>query len=333
MNILYVAPTSDFATQVESALTSLGHTVSFLDDRVDYAMPAPVRPSRFVWSISRRIPWLRRRANDALQRQIYSSAKGHDLVLAAKGMNVRRTTLTELRRLGVRTAVWFPDNAANEPYKRWVREVGPLWDHFFSFDTAIYDQIPAMAHSRVHVLPFGVEVSSYAVHPFTDTDRKEFSSEICFIGAPYPDRVRLLQSVADKGLKIWGWQGWTKTPLAALYRGPLSASDSAKAYSLAKICVNTNILPHANGVNIKTFEICASGGFQLTDECCDLERSFVPGKELDVFTDSEDFSSKVRYWTTHEAERRDIARAGFERVARDHTLHMRLSELVRIATA
>lgn len=330
MKILFVSPASDTTTQIRDALIAEGHDVVWLDDRQDYSLPSFLRSWRLLWRVSRRIRPLRLRSIRALQARVLESAKGKDLLFSNKGMNIKPPTLAALKQMGVKTAVWMPDNAANEPYRSWVRNAGQLWDRLFSFDSAIYDQTPTEAHTRVHVLPFGVDPAAYDPEPISDADRAEYSCDIAFVGAPYPDRVELLQTVVGRNLKIWGWGGWKKTPLAKHYRGPLNARQSAKAYRLAKIAVNTNVRPIAKGVNVKTFEICAAGGFQLTDEPADLRQSFAIGKELDVFHDADEFRDRVEYWLGHDDERRAVAGAGRERVVRDHTMRQRMRRMISL---
>lgn len=331
MKILYVAPASDFSSQIASALSALGHVVKELDDRLDYSMPVVMRRSRLLWRASRRVPWQRRRANAALQRVIQDEARGCDVLLAVKGMNIRPETLKAMTAMRVKTAVWFPDNAANEPYASWVRRVGPVWGHFFSFDSAIFEQIPNADPARTHALPFAVDAEQWNPGDISESDREKFSCDVAFVGAPYPDRVELLSKVAPIcDLRIWGWSGWKKTPLAGQYKGSLNTRESAKVYSLAKVSVNTNIRPRAHGVNLKTFEICAAGGFQLTDICTDLAGSFEIRRELDVFSDSNEFVRKVQYWLEHAEERTAIARAARERVLRDHTLGQRMQQMLSI---
>jgi spore maturation protein CgeB len=328
--ILFVAPASDYSQQVASTLASMGHRVVPIDERTDYGLPRVVRTWRWLWRPTRRISFLRRRSNHALQRVILDCASRElpDLLLATKGMNVEPETLATMRQADVRTAVWFPDNAANEPYASWVRTVGVLWDHFFSFDPAIYGQMPKDAHARVHVLAFGVDPSRYENISLNDEDRARYACDVCFVGAPYPERVRLLEQIQDLNVKVWGWSGWSATPLRSRYFGSLDARESAKVYRLAKICINTNVHPLAKGVNLKTFEIAAAGGFELTDHPEHLEESFVVGKELDTFEGENEFRSKVEYWLTHEQERAMVAEAGRARTLRDHTLQQRLRVLL-----
>jgi spore maturation protein CgeB len=330
MKVLLLSPKSDFSSQMDDALQARGDSVLFVDDRVDYGLPKFLRSWRWLWRFGRRMPFLRRRSNMALQRHVLNLAlREHvDVLLATKGMNIKLPTLESLRRLKVRTAVWFPDNAANEPYASWVRTVGPAWDHFFSFDSAVFDQIPGMSRDRLHVLPFGIDPNKFQTGSLTTDDENIHACNVVFVGAPYPDRVRLLESIADLKLNIWGWSGWTKTSLARHYHGPLDARGSAKAYRLAKISLNTNVLPRARGVNLKTFEICAAGGFQLTDNPTDLGGLFEIDRELAVFGGEGDFRAKILEWLAKSKERADIAAAGKRRVIEDHSMAMRINELM-----
>ena len=329
MKILYVAPASDFTFHVRDALQDIGHSVTYLNDRVDYSVPYFIGSSRLWWRVRRRISWLRRRSNDALQKKILS-APNYDALLAGKGMNIQPATLNELTRRGIITAVWFPDNAANEPYASWVKNCGPLWSHFFSFDSAIHGQINDSG-AHIHTLPFAVDIESLNPEPVSHEEQKRYLCDVVFVGAPYPDRVKLLEALSNIcTVHIYGWSGWGNTSLAAYYRGPLTTQEASKAYRCAKISLNTNVLPRARGVNLKTFEICVAGGFQLTDVCEDLVHAFEPHRELEVFEGEEQCVERVRYWLAHDAERKQIAQAGYERVVRDHTLKRRMLELMHI---
>ena len=86
----------------------------------------------------------------------------------------------------------------------------------------------------------------------------------------------------------------------------------------------------AKGVNIKTFEICAAGGFQLSDNPEDLGKAFDIGRELDVFENAGQFREKVDFWLAHDEERARVASAGQRRVTADHTMRARIDELMRI---
>ncbi len=71
-----------------------------------------------------------------------------------------------------------------------------------------------------------------------------------------------------------------------------------------------------------------AGGFQLTDEQEDLSKVFVPGKEVAIYHTPAEAIEKIRYYLEHPAGRVAIAHAGRIRAERDHTLAVRLRQLL-----
>jgi spore maturation protein CgeB len=87
--------------------------------------------------------------------------------------------------------------------------------------------------------------------------------------------------------------------------------DPGKAYSLSPRC----------------YEIMACGGFLLTDSRPELFELFEVGKDLVVFDGAEDLADKVRYYLSHERDRKKIAMSGLMAV-KDHTYDKRAKQIV-----
>lgn len=320
MKILVIGPDSQYTQQVLQALASQVSVVGYVDERGVRGWSAS------LWRFLGRVPVLRRLRKQAtarrVRRAVTRTQPTHALVL--KGTSLIPECLMWMRTQGVKLINWFPENGASDSYAGWLTRTIGLYDYFFSFDSALAQRQGDFPSTRILTLPFAVDPQVFAGQ---DID-PDMECDVCFVGAPYPDRVALLESVQDLNVRIYGWDGWRHTSLARFWYGPLDARMSARAYRSAKICVNTNILPHARGVNVKTFEICASGGLQLTDEVRDLKDSFVLGQELDVFHSPAEFREKVLYWLAHPEERTRIAQAGQARVARDHTMQARMKQML-----
>ncbi|MBP9686330.1 MAG: glycosyltransferase [Candidatus Doudnabacteria bacterium] len=82
-----------------------------------------------------------------------------------------------------------------------------------------------------------------------------------------------------------------------------------------------------NQIKGRTFEIPACGSMLLTNAADNLEEYFMPGKEIAVFENVDDLVEKCQYFLTHPEERLAIARAGYERVLREHTYSHRFTQL------
>ena len=103
--------------------------------------------------------------------------------------------------------------------------------------------------------------------------------------------------------------------------------DMVKAINSYKIHFNKNI---RDDINYRTFETCGCETFLLTNYTPNLEKLFDIGKEVVVYTSIEDLDNKVKYYLENEDERKKIAKAGHERVKRDHTYFERSKKLIEI---
>lgn len=61
------------------------------------------------------------------------------------------------------------------------------------------------------------------------------------------------------------------------------------------------------------FEAALCGGFVLSEYSYQLEKLFIPGKEIVIFHNEDDLLEKTRYYLTHDREREEIAEKGYQR--------------------
>ena len=305
MTILLIAPKSHFTDQMISALRELGHTIEWINDRA-------LRRSRLLWRMSRRWRWLRD-INTAILNNIILRHTP-DGVLVNKGIDVTTATLRELRRRGVKTANWFPDNARTDEYGSWLERMIPEYDHFFSF----HDDLPGTT-----CLPVAVDPAYF------DTIRldQNYAHRIAFVGAYFPEREEMLSAIRDFDPIVYGSSAWETSSFRASYRGMLTPEQFAAVYALSDISININTDPPVPGVNLKTFEIPLCGGFQLSDYRPGLEDLFVIGKEIAVYKNKKELRIMVEYYIHHPDERRAIAQAGRARVLKDHTMIQRMKTI------
>ena len=82
-----------------------------------------------------------------------------------------------------------------------------------------------------------------------------------------------------------------------------------------------------SGLPLRIFDILSCGGFCLTNYQTELYDLFTPGEDLAVYGSQEELVDLIRYYQAHDKERREIARAGYEKVASRYTWEDRLGEL------
>jgi spore maturation protein CgeB len=178
--------------------------------------------------------------------------------------------------------------------------------------------------------------------------------DITFVGQYHPYRAWCLRRLQRAGMnvKAWGY-GWPA--------GRLDLEGVVDVFNRSKINLNLSnndswdlrymvscsrplmetmrivrrTLRAATHADVKTremvkarhFEINACGGFQLSYFVEGLERHYQIGNEIVVYGDVDDIVDKARYYLKYADERESIARCGYERTIRDHTMEKRFADL------
>lgn len=97
--------------------------------------------------------------------------------------------------------------------------------------------------------------------------------------------------------------------------------------------INLNITSKSirSGIPLRIFDILGCGGFVLTNFQQEISELFVPGEDLIIYESLEDLAEKCSYYLSHESERIEIAHNGFQKAASQHTYHIRLEQMLKLA--
>ena len=79
----------------------------------------------------------------------------------------------------------------------------------------------------------------------------------------------------------------------------------------------------------RLFQAVGTGTLAINDYIPELEELFEIGKEIITFAygDLEEVKDKLAWYTSHDAEREKIARAGYERGRKQHTFATRIQQI------
>lgn len=104
-------------------------------------------------------------------------------------------------------------------------------------------------------------------------------------------------------------------------------TEAPRIFCGSKINLNITLRSIKSGIPLRAFDIMGCGGFLLTNYQEDFLDYFVPDEDFVYYSDSEDLMAKTEYYLSHESERREIARNGYEKVKREHTFEKRIPVL------
>jgi hypothetical protein len=115
------------------------------------------------------------------------------------------------------------------------------------------------------------------------------------------------------------------------YLGKCDFRKMSKVYSSARIGLNVA----CGDVNMRNFEITASGTMLLTEEVNEIEdfsELYADGKECVVFEKRnwKDMFEKTEYYLAHDNERESIAEKGHQKFIQYHTYRHRIAALLNI---
>lgn len=101
----------------------------------------------------------------------------------------------------------------------------------------------------------------------------------------------------------------------------------------SKINLNLTAKSIRSGLSLRIWDILGSGGFCITNYQSELPELLPAGEFLESYGSFEELDEKVHYYLTHDKERKEIARNGYEYVRAHHTYPIRLAQMLQLAFA
>lgn len=146
------------------------------------------------------------------------------------------------------------------------------------------------------------------------------------------ERRLLMEAVAEGG---WSFQLYTNSALSgyspALQKANRGVADYATQMPLifhgSKINLNLSLRSIHSGIPLRVMDIMACGGFVLSNAQPELTEYFEEGREIVTFHSLKDCLDKISYYLTHEKEREQIAKAGYEKVRAEFNYKRQLGQI------
>lgn len=316
------------------ALRRLGHDVIDVDSQTFF-------PHAHDLGTRATLRLLRPRLVREYNRRVVEVARSFrpDLLLAFKGTYVRRSTLAELRGMGIRLYNYFPDRVAlylDAP----LGETIPEYDCFFDTKRSWDGDAPRRIRAReVVFVPHGYDPELHRRPTPSAREAARFAADVSFIGNHSPLKEELLAELVrirpGLGLRIWG-HGWRErfagSPLGACVAGKaLIGADYVRAIAASRVNLAImGVVPEARDeTTTRTYEIPACGGFMLHERSDEVLGLFEEGREVACFGSARELADKIDHYLAHPDERAAIARGGHARCVPAYSYDNRMAEIVR----
>ncbi|HOE12675.1 MAG TPA: glycosyltransferase [bacterium] len=161
-------------------------------------------------------------------------------------------------------------------------------------------------------------------------------------------RLEIVRHLEDLGLVIYGNTAWLERlpdgPNKERFRGTLPFGKLAHVYRNAIITLNIHSLQTYTCLNVRDFDVPASGGFLLSDWLPRVDDFFVPGfsddldrlqeKEIEIFLyrNPTELRCVVSYFLENPEARHPIIERARQRVIEYHTYSNRAKTLAQLLT-
>jgi hypothetical protein len=184
--------------------------------------------------------------------------------------------------------------------------------------------------------------------------KDHFKADISFIGTYLAQKRDYFNEYVfplkkNYNLKLYG-QDWTKLdrslgfvqkigqyfniPTIKSIRKPkLKLEDEGSIYASSTISINVHEdyqREFGGDCNERTFKIPFCNGFEITDDIACIHKYFKVGEEIIVAENKQDWFDKINYYIQNPDKRLEIIKKGKARVAKDHTYHNRVKDILNI---
>ncbi len=215
------------------------------------------------------------------------------------------------------------------------RAAAPLYDLVVANDFYHAIQWRELGARQVEVLPMAaIDPEFHYPYDLTDAERQQYACDVAVVGTLVPqrlygERVAALEALRDFDLGLWSVHE-VPPSLRPFYRGPALGEQMLRITRAAKITVN----PHGDfmryGGNMRLFEACGVGTFQIVDDRPGVPDWFTVGEHLVTYRDPDHLRELVAYYLAHDDERTRIAAAGQAHVHAHHTYDHRMARLIEL---
>ena len=274
----------------------------------------------FLYGLSLRLPDLAR-ANEKIREKVDTTK--YDIVWIDKGLTISPETLLYIKDKSPETKIvsYSPDNMTlrHNQSQQYIKCI-PLYDYIFTTKSYILNDMEKLGARRIYFVNNAYESRFHYPRILNDMDKIKLSADVCFIGAFEQERWESIKYLVDHGIcvTVWGTgKGWSQyqdyNPNLILHLGGLFSEYYARSFTASKINLCFLRKMNYDQQTTRTMEIPACGGFMMAERTEEHLSLFKENEEAVFFGSNEELLKKCRYYLSHESERNEIARRGYQR--------------------
>jgi len=157
-----------------------------------------------------------------------------------------------------------------------------------------------------------------------------YTSDLCFVGNIFHvprDITRTLRIDPSWRFRFWGRLEALSHPFSPYHEGRVPYEEVPKIYNSTKIVLE-DCMPMCSPwgcINARTFEAAACGACIISNPVLELEELFQDS--VITYRDERELSRLIRYYLSHDEERRKLGHRARSKILEAHTYNHRVQEL------
>lgn len=153
----------------------------------------------------------------------------------------------------------------------------------------------------------------------------------------YLERVKLLNLIAETfentSLHLFTQSRTSDlSPKVNVHGGVNSITEMPFVFRQSKINLNITTRSISSGLSQRIWDVLACKGFLLTNYQPEIDLFFQDGYHLETYKSHEEMIDKIKYYLTHDNERKEIAQRGYQKVKENDSVLNRVLDILKIVT-
>jgi spore maturation protein CgeB len=294
---------------LHAAARQLGLPVTFCD--VEAAFGGPAWLGKLTWHLAGHRPPRLRQFSQHVEAACRTTRP--EWVLTTGLAPLEAGALRAIGDLGVRRLNFLTDDPFNPVHRApWFLKALPLYDQVFSPRLANLDDLRRLGCRQVSYVPFAYAPAIHFPESPPPDDIERFAADVVFVGGADRDRVPVMATVAQAGVRLdlWGgyWQRHAET--RAYARGHADPRTVRHAVAGAKVALCLVRRANRDGHAMRSYEVPAMGACMLLEDTPEHRAIFGEDGHAVVYFDSTDtLLERLRWLLAHDSERRRLAEA------------------------
>lgn len=233
-------------------------------------------------------------------------------------------TLALIRKAGARVVFWGADDSWR--YEQLTRHFAPAADLWITTSHEALQKARAQGVCNVMLSQWAAN-GARLQEPLP---ARECRHQVSFVGSCYGNRPLWVAELREAGIPVdcFGF-GWPSGPVAA-DEIPRIIRESVLSLNFGDsgMQMRGGRLYRSRQIKARVFEVPGAGGCLLTEPADQIEAYLAPGREIEIFSGTEDLADKIRYLLAHPECRDAMAMAGFRKTRDAHTYEVRFTEVL-----